>query len=213
MSEDWRLTCAFHEEGHAHRTTERLEAEYLEHDLEDSFHDRIVVSRDGREVFCYAGNESQGRKAERLIRSLADENGWHLESKLEHWHPEAEDWEDPRTPLPHGQTEHQAEHAHRIETEREETRQEGYPEWEVRVQCHSHHDARELADQLAAEGVPCLRRWHYLLLGAPDEDSAGELAKRIRAEAPADATEKVELTGRRVLDMLNRTGSNPFAVF
>jgi hypothetical protein len=29
-----------------------------------------------------------------------------------------------------------------------------------------------------------VRRWHYLVVGAPDEDTANALAERIRAESP-----------------------------
>jgi hypothetical protein len=213
MSEDWRLTSDFHEEGNAHRATEKLEAKELEHDLRTSFHDRIVVSRDGAEVFCYAGSADQAQKAERLIRSLAETHGWRLDSKLDRWHPEEERWEGRQVSMPHSRGEHQAEHARLVETEREETRQEGYPEWEVRVQCRTHHDARRLAEQLSQEGVPCLRRWHYLLLGAPDEDSARQLAERLQAEAPSGATETVEMTGRAMLDMTGEHGINPFLVF
>ncbi|HTX31024.1 MAG TPA: hypothetical protein VMD09_06545 [Solirubrobacteraceae bacterium] len=208
MHDDWRLTNTFHEESNAHRMSERLEAKELEHDLETSFSERVIVSRDGAKVFCYAGSGPQAKKAEKLIRSLADEHDWHVESKLERWHPEEERWEDSETSLSRG-----AEHARRIESEREESRQEGYPEWEVKVQCRSHHDARQLSDQLAEEEIPCLRRWHYLLIGATDEDSAKELAKRIGAEAPLGATETVEISGRAMLDMVDRSGLNPFVAF
>jgi hypothetical protein len=212
MNDDWRLQIDLHEAGHAHQLTERLEATELEHDLASTFHDRVVVSRDGAEVFCYAGSEDQSRRAEKLIQSLAAEHGWHVESKLQRWHPEAERWEDPDGSMPQSPAGHQAEHARLIATEREETRTEGYPEWEVRIQCRSHHDARRLADQLAGEGVPCLRRWHYLLLGAPDEDSAKALAERLKSEAPSGATETVEMTGRAMLDMTGERGVNPFLV-
>ncbi len=51
----------------------------------------------------------------------------------------------------------------------------------------SRADAIELQERLRAEGIPSLRRWHYVLVGAPDEDAAATLAERISAEAPAGA--------------------------
>ena len=55
MSDDWRLPIDLHERGHARRLIERLERNELEHDLDASFQDRAVVSRDGAEVSCHAG--------------------------------------------------------------------------------------------------------------------------------------------------------------
>jgi len=120
MSDDWRLRIDLHEEDAAHKLTERLEARELEHDLEASFHDRIVVSRDGGEVFCYAGTREQAERTERLIRSLAAEHGWQLDFDLKRWHPSEEEWEDPDKPLPEGTAERAAERAKLIEKERQE---------------------------------------------------------------------------------------------
>ena len=63
MNDDWRLRIDLHENGLAHRLGELLGAEELEHDLERSFHDRVVVSVDGAEVFCYTGTRPQAERA------------------------------------------------------------------------------------------------------------------------------------------------------
>ena len=70
----------------------------------------------------------------------------------------------------------------------------GYPEFEVRVDLSSRHNAVRLSEQLQREGLPTVRRWKYLLVGATDEDSAKALATRIRGEAPTDSRVKVEGT-------------------
>jgi len=59
MTDDWRLRVDLHESGIAHRLTEHLKASHLEHDLHDAFRDRVVVSRDGGEVFCYTDSREQ----------------------------------------------------------------------------------------------------------------------------------------------------------
>jgi hypothetical protein len=63
VNDDWRVQVDFHEEGDARALTERLDAQQLEHDLSDAFHDRVVVSRDGARVFLYAGTRDQAEGA------------------------------------------------------------------------------------------------------------------------------------------------------
>jgi hypothetical protein len=210
MSDDWRLLIDLHEESAAHKLLERLEARELEHDLEASFHDRIVVSRNGAEVFCYAGNREQAERAEKLIHSLADEHGWHLKSDLTRWHPSEEAWEDPDKPLPDGDAERAAERAALMEKERQEAESRGYPEFEVRIDCPSHHDAMQFVERLREEGLSPVHRWKYLLVGALDEDSANALVERLRAEAPPGSKVTAEGTWKAVLA---ERPPNPFAVF
>jgi hypothetical protein len=209
MNDDWRLRADLHEDGHAHSLAQGLEARELEHDLETSVDDRVIVSRDGPEVFFYTGSREQAERVRKLVASLAAERGWNVESDLKHWHPTAERWEDPDDPLPATEAERAAEHEELIQSEREELRSEGFPEWEVRVQCPSHQEAQALAERLRAQGIPSVQRSRYLLVGAPDEDSAGELAKRILEFAPPGATADVEGTAVAVQAALPL---NPFAV-
>jgi hypothetical protein len=208
MNDDWRVRIDLHQDGIADRLAERLESSELEHDLESSFHDRVVVSRDGAELFCYAGTREQADRAANLIRSLAAENGWEVDLELRRWHPTAEEWEDPDKPLPQSDDERLAEHQELMRTEREEAQARGFPEFEVRVECPSRRAAAELAQKLREEGMPSVHRSSYLLVGALDEDSANALAERLRHEAPAGSTVRVEGTGRAALA---EQPSNPFA--
>jgi hypothetical protein len=210
MSDDWRLRVGLFDQGTARALTERLSAEKLGEDLETSFGDRLVVSVDGPDVFVYAGTREQAERAERAIRSLAAEHGWDVEIELKRWHPTAEEWEDPDKPLPASDGDLAAEHEELIRREREEAREQGYPDFEVRVQCRSRSDAIALAERLRSEDIPSLRRWRYLLVGAADEDAAKELARRIAAESPPGAVVTTEGTGRAANEV--RPG-NPFAVF
>jgi hypothetical protein len=209
MNDDWRVRVDMREDGIAGALTDRLEAIELRHDLETSFHDRVIVSRDGPVVVGYAGTREQAEGVETLIRSLAAEHGWQLESELKHWHPIAEEWEDPDEPLPRSDAERSAERAALIEQEREESVARGYPEWEVRVECGSHQDALRLATKLRQEGLPNVHRWRYVLVGALDQESAEALADRIRQEVPAASSVTVEGTLRAISDDVPR---NPFAV-
>jgi hypothetical protein len=209
MNDDWRLQIDLHEEDRARVLTERLDAHQLQHDLSEAFHDRVIVTRDGARVFLYAGTRQQAERARDVIDGDASQHGWALEVDLRHWHPTEEKWEDPDKPLPTNDAAKLAEHEALMARERVETAERGYPEFEVRVDLPSRHDAVGLSEQLRAEGLPAVRRWRYLLVGASDEDSAKALAARIRNEAPTGSRVKVE--GTWAAAYAERT-PNPFAV-
>ena len=210
MADDWRLRISFHGDSRADELRETLEATDLEHTLEQAFRDRVAVSADGEQVFAYAGSREQAESVAELVRSLADKRGWQVELELRRWHPTAEDWEDPDKPLPRTEAEQAAEHAALIEREREESAESGHPEFEVRIHCESHDDAMELADKLEQQGLAVVRRWNFLLIGAPDEDSARALAAEVREQAPPGCVITSEGTQRTVAE---GSGGNPFAIF
>lgn len=209
MNDDWRLRVDLHEHSFAHQLSEALDAVQIEHQLERSFHDRVVVSVDGPEVFCYAGTRDQAEAAEQLIRQLLTDHGWEADIDLAHWHPISEQWENPDEPLPDSETDAARERAERIAAERAESAEQGYPEFEVRIQCGSRARAGELSDKLEHEGIPNVHRWSYVLVGATDEQSAQQLAERLRSEVPAGTEITVELNQLAIWE--NRPG-NPFAV-
>ena len=95
--------------------------------------------------------------------------------------------------------------------EREDSDIRGYPEYEVRIECRSHHDTVKLDKRLHDEGFPTVRRWKYLLVGADDEDSANALAERLRGEVPDGSTVTAEASARQTYDDEPTRGS--FAIF
>jgi hypothetical protein len=194
MSDEWRLQVDFREVGHAEALAGRLEAVETEHDLENAYQDRVIVSRDGSRVFLYAGDRGQAEQAQGLIEGLAQQHGWVVECDLRHWHPVAEEWEPPEKPLPQDEAAKRAEREELMARERGETEERGYPEFEALVSLPSHRDASQLAERLAGEGLPCVHRWKYVAVGATDEDSANALAERIRTEAPIGSKVTVQGT-------------------
>lgn len=186
MSDDWRIAVEI-EEQHAHGLLERLrlgEAGELARELEQR---RVAVSRDGDELFVYTGSRAEGEAARALIESLVREHG--VEARIgpvERWLANEERWEsdDPR------------------DTVEEDVADRGYAPWEVRIPCRSHHEARELADRLEAEGYGVTRRWSYVIAGVESEEAARELAARAGGE--------VEAGGELVWESMP---GNPFAVF
>lgn len=210
MSDDWRLRVHLPGGVQGKMVAESLEAMTLEKDLQDALSERVAVSHDADDVFVYGATREDVEAARNLVASVAAEKGWEIEPELTRWHPAAEEWEDPDKPLPTGADEVAAERAELIEQEREESQRQGYPDFEVRVHCTSRHEAIRLQERLGSESIPSVRRWHYLLIGAPDEDSASALAERIRAESPPGTEVTAEGSGRAV-DAARPT--NPFAVF
>lgn len=210
MNDDWRLQIDLREENHARALTERFDAQQLQHDLSEAFDDRVIVTRDGARVFLYAGTREQSERARDAIEAEARQHGWTLDVDFRHWHPTAEEWEDPDKPLPENDAAKLAEREALMEREREETAKRKYPEFEVRVDLPSRHDAVRFSEQLQQEGLPAVHRWRYLLVGVTDEDTAKVLAKRIQAEAPAGSRVKVEGTWAAVYA---ERSPNPFTVF
>jgi hypothetical protein len=214
MNDDWRLRVSLPDERAARELTQRLNSFDLDHELGTSYHDRVIVSRDDAEVFCYVGTRAQADATQNAIGRLAAEHAWNPEFELRRWHPVAEEWADPDEPLPGSATESGAERARLMERERQESAEQGYPEYEVRVRCPSRGDASRLAEQLRAEGLATVQRGEFVVLGAADEDSAKALAARVRAEAPAGSEVVSEgSVSDAIAEAPFATPFSPFAVF
>jgi hypothetical protein len=210
MNDDWRLQIEAIDDERAKPMLERLDARELEHDLSRAFQDRVIVSRADDTLFLYAGERRQIESARHVVAKVIDEYGWSAGIELRRWHPESEEWEDPGEPLPQTDAELEAEREQRIAAERAEVAAGADPQFEVRVDLPTHHDAVRFDELLRAEGLPAVRRWKYLVVGAADEDSAGVLAERLQTEAPAGSVITVEGSGKVVFD---ERPPNPFAIF
>ncbi len=203
--EDWRLQVEVDEEGAAAGLVERIEATRIEHALERSLENRIAVSREGHKVFCYMSSPAQADEVQRVISQIAADSDVEVRSELRRWHEVSESWELPEQPVDPEQ-----EHQTLISSEQQESRERGFPEYEVRVECASRKEARALSEQLRGSGTANVRRSHYVLIGALDEDAAQELANGVSVRAPGVVSVKVEGTAFAVEDEL---GWNPFSVF
>ncbi len=211
MNDDWRLRIDLHNSGDARALTRALEEHERESGDSGSIHDRVVVSHDGGEVFCYAGTRGQADDVRTTIEQIAAEHNWQPEFELMRWHPAADEWEDPDKPLPDTDAERTAEHQELIASEDADSAAEGFPEFEVRVQCGSRGEASELVERLKQEGIPAMHRSSAVLVGANDEDGANQLAERLRAEVPEGSTVTVEGNLRAVYE--GRPFWRQFAIF
>lgn len=206
-NDDWRLQVDFCEEGILDAMQDRLDAEELEHDLSAAFQDRVTVSRNEATIFLYAGDREQAERARALIERLTQEDEEEVEIDFRRWHPIALEWRPADEPLPQDAETRAAEHQAKIAKERQEAAEQGYPQYEVRIDFPSRGEAERFADQLRSETLPVAHRWKYVLAGAADEDAAKALAQRIRNEAPAGSKVTVEATFKEIADDIR----NPFA--
>jgi hypothetical protein len=208
MDDDWRLQIDLDDEGIGGELADHLRAAELEHDLSLDIDRRVIVSHEGERIFLYAGDREQLDRAQGAIQKFIDAKDWQANLELRHWHPVADEWEDPDKPLPTTDAEKEAEHEELMKTEDEETAaRHGRAEFEVSVKFPTNHEAREFAKVLKEEGLQPVRRFHYMVVGAADQDAADKLAERIRAEAPADAEVKAEYSLRELWD---EQPPNPF---
>jgi hypothetical protein len=186
--DDWRLRIEVEDDA-AHNLFGRLgrlgsDARELARELE---HARLAVTRDGDTIFVYANSAAELDQARKVIDAeLAELKLEGVALVPEHWLADEDRWDDePEPPTIEG-----------------EAMAAGYAPWEVRVECASHDEARELAEQLESEGYGVVRRWSYVIAGTNTEEDARELARRLHGEA--------EPGGELVWEV---APGNPFAVF
>jgi hypothetical protein len=184
MQDDWRAELDLEEQGGLHRLLESIREHRVAREARHRLGERVVVSVDAGRLFGYAETRDQAEEAARVLSDLAAAQGLKARATVARWHPVAEHWEAPDEALPDTPEAEAAERAQRDAQQDDESRAAGIPQWEVRVELASHEDTTALADRLQAEGLPVIRRSRFLIVGAADEDAAGALAQRLRAEAP-----------------------------
>ena len=187
--DDWRIRIELPDEKGAHGMLERFHLAHGEADtLADELREqRLAVSRDDNTIFVYAASSMQAEQASRVIeRDLQDANLTPERLVTEHWLAAEERWDDDPQQPP---------------TEEDLVRR-GYAPWEVRVECETLGEARELEEQLEREGFGVSRTFTYVIAGTETREQAVELARRIHGD--------VEPGGELVYEV---QPSNPFAVF
>jgi hypothetical protein len=189
MSDEWRIEVELED---LDGLRDMLATRDLDDEARDRLGGRVIVTRDAERIFLYANSEQAAREAEREVRELCASEGFQAEIRVTRWHPVEEAWKDADIPLPQTAEEIEAERARNLEAEELEMREQGEPDWEVRVELPHHRETVELAERLASEGLDVTRRWRYLLVGAATEEQGHALAERIRGGAPSGAEIRVE---------------------
>jgi hypothetical protein len=192
VPEDFRVEVELDDDAHGYSLRERLRALDLDDEARDRLGRNVVVTRDGSRLFLYAANEAQAREAERVVHDLVEGDELTADIRVTRWHPVEETWKDISVDLPRTPEAEEAEYAAREAAETREAELEGEYDWHVVIHLSDRNTAADLADRLAAEGLPVAHRWRYVVVGAVTEERAQELAARLRAEVAGDADVSVE---------------------
>jgi hypothetical protein len=185
VDDEFQIEVELDDAAHGYPFRERLRARDLDDDARTRLGRDIMVTRDGSRIVLYAGSEEQAREAERVMRSLVDEDGLTAEIAVTRWHPVEGAWKDASIPLPATAEEEEAEYEAREAAEAEEAGETHEYDWHVVVGgLDGRDEARAVAERLEGEGLPVAQRWRYVVVGALTEEQAEEIAERLRAEVP-----------------------------
>jgi hypothetical protein len=196
VSDDFRVVVDLEDKGPVADFVDEMKGIDVEQEVADKLGDRVVVSHDGDKLFFYTDTEEAAREVEGLVKPMLASHGLEEASvAVTRWHPVEEEWLDASVPLPTTPEEVAAERAKQEATEVEESREQGWAEFEVRAELPSHKATVEFADRLEAEGLPVVRRWKFIVIGANNEDEATALAERIQSEAPPGTKVHAEGSG------------------
>jgi hypothetical protein len=182
--DEWRVEVALDEDQNGATLSEALHHLQLDNEARKLLGGSVIVTRDGRFVFIYAWHEESAQEAERVVKNLMQDQKLAGQVRLMRWHPAAEEWKDASEPLPDDDA---ALAQEMREAEREgstEAKRYGEHPWEVVIDLPHIRDTLPVARKLRDEGLPVKRHFRYLLVGAPSEDKAIELGKRLEGEVP-----------------------------
>jgi hypothetical protein len=192
VSEDWRIRIVLQDEGRVHGLVDSLRDGRVISQARDRLDDAVVISRDGPEIFLYAGSERDARSAEAVLREVLGSRADEATFERDRWHEVEERWEPWSAPLPQTAEEIAAEERHRDRDEAAESKQAGLPLWEVRIELPDRAAAAELEKRLEADGIQVVRRHSYVLVGAASEGDAEALRTRLAGVVPPGASLSVE---------------------
>lgn len=185
VSDDFRVTVDLLDEGPVADFVDRVRAVDVESSVRERLGDRVVVSHDADNIFFYADTEEAAREVERLVEPLLAEHGLDkAHVKVTRWHPAEEEWRPAEEPLPEDPAALARERERFEAREVAEAQERGWTDFEVRAELPSHRDTVAFARRLEQEGLPVVRRWKFLIVGAATQSEAEALAARLRDEAP-----------------------------
>jgi hypothetical protein len=187
-NEDWRVEINLDDEHEGYDIGERLRSQDLDDEARARLGERVYVSRNGPQLYLYAGSEQQAREAELVVRELVEADDLSAEfAGVTRWHPVEQEWKDASSPLPRTEPEIHQELEHREEAERTEVAEEGAYDWLVKINLPSAADAKRLADTLDAAGHRVHRIWRWVTVDVLTEEIGNELIASVQEAVPADA--------------------------
>ena len=186
-NEDWRVEINLDDKHEGYDFGERLRSQDLADDARERLGKRVYISRNGPQLFLYAGSEQQAREAELVVRGLVVADDLSAEfAGVTRWHPVEQEWKDASIPLPETETEIRQELDRKEEVEREEAEEEGSYDWLVKINLPSAADAEQVAETLEAAGHQVHRIWRWVTVEVLTEEIGNELISSLQETLPAD---------------------------
>jgi hypothetical protein len=189
VADDWRIRITFPGQP---RMRGKSSLRTVVSDLRSHLGEEVPVSSGKAHILVYAATPGSAREADEVARVVLAQLSLSAEIRLEHWDPLEEAWLDAPAEPPDGDAAQRAAHAYHQEQERDRSAATGLATWQVRVELASRQDVTALAERLASEGWPVVRRRKYLVAGANCEDDANGLAQQIQGYGHPGATIRVE---------------------
>lgn len=187
-NEDWRVEINLDDQHEGYDFGERLRSQDLAEDARERLGKRVYVSRNGPQLFLYAGSEQQAREAELVVRGLVVADNLSAEfAGVTRWHPVEQEWKDASVPLPGTESEIRQELERKEEAERKELEEDGSYDWLVKINLPSAADAERIAETLDEAGHPVHRIWRWVTVDVLTEEIGNELISSLQEALPADA--------------------------
>src|SRR3954471_624884 len=93
VSDDWRLKVTLQDEGKVHRLVDELRDGRVASRARERLGGAIVISRDGAEIFLYAGSQEDALHAEQVLREVLGNRAAEATFEQARWHDVGERWE------------------------------------------------------------------------------------------------------------------------
>jgi hypothetical protein len=187
-NEDWRVEISLDDEQQGYQLGERLRSQDLDDEARERLGKRVYVSRNGPQLFLYAGSEEQARAAEGIVRELVAAEGVSAEFRgVTRWHPVEQEWKDASIPLPRTDEEVSEEYARREAAERSEATEQGSYDWIVKINVPNGDEAKRIVEALEAAGHPVDRIWRWVTVHVLTEEAGNDVVSSLAEALPEDA--------------------------
>ncbi len=97
--DEYRVEVDLDDEAHGHPFSERLAALDLDDEVAKRLGDRVIVTRDGAQMFVYTTTHEAVSEAERVVRELLLDDGLFAEVRVTRWNPGPGRWTDAQAPI------------------------------------------------------------------------------------------------------------------
>ena len=97
-ADEYRVEVDLDDQAHGHPFSERLSSLDLDDEVAAKLGDRVIVTRDGPQLFVYTESREACAEAERVVRDTLIEDGLSAKVSATRWNAAAGAWQDADAP-------------------------------------------------------------------------------------------------------------------